>query len=342
MSISCGLQCINCPYPIHLDTYSGCSHACRYCFANEKLTISNIKPLNNAKALRSFINGHRTLETKWCDWNIPIHWGANSDPFQACENEYKRSLECLQVFAETKYPFIVSTKNPVLVIKKPYLSLLKRCECVFQISMACSKYDKLEAGAPNYEKRLRAAKILSNHVRRVIVRIQPYFIDCKKDIIKELPRYKDAGIYGIIVEGYKSKKKQKGMIKDGSRYKFPMDLLAVHFKQIKQAAHDAGLVFYCADDGLDHLSDDLDCCGTQGLENFKSNKYTMSYLAYKPEIANPTKAMQEKGTTRPFRSIRQSQAWELHIKDKSFVDIMQELDNGYVEWLRDMKRKYGE
>lgn len=36
------------------------------------------------------------------------------------------------------------------------------------------------------------------------------------------------------------------------------------------------------------------------------------------------------------------QAWELHIKGKSFVDMMQELDNGYVEWLRDMKRKYGE
>lgn len=154
MSISCGLQCINCPYPIHLDTYSGCSHACRYCFANEKLTISNIKPLNNAESLERFINGHRTLETKWCDWNIPIHWGANSDPFQACENEYKRSLECLKIFVKSKYPFIISTKNPVLATAEPYLSLLKECECVFQISMACSKYDKLEAGAPNYEKRL--------------------------------------------------------------------------------------------------------------------------------------------------------------------------------------------
>lgn len=340
--ISCGLQCINCPYPIHLDTYSGCSHACKYCRANEKLTIANVRPLNNARALRRFIQGHRTLETKWCDWNIPLHWGANSDPFQACETEYMRSLECLKIFAETKYPFIVSTKNPVLVAKEPYLSLLRDCECVFQISMACSKYDKLETGAPNYEKRLLSAKILSRRVKRVIARIQPYFIDCKDEIIAELTRYKEAGIYGIILEGYKTKKKQKGLIRDGSRYKFPLDTLAKHFKEIRQEAHKNGLVFYSADDGIDHLGDDILCCGTTGLENFKPNRYTLSQIAYMPEIAIPTEAMKQKGTTRPFRSIRQSQAWELHIKDKSFVDMMNECDNGYVDWLRDMKRKYGD
>lgn len=339
--ISCGLQCINCPYPIHLDTYSGCSHACRYCFANEKLTIKNIKPLNQAKALRSFIKGHRTLETKWCDWDIPLHWGANSDPFQSCEEEHKKTLECLEIFAETKYPFIISTKNPVLACKEPYLSLLSQCECVFQISMACGKYDKLEPGAPSFEKRLKAAKILSRRVTRVIARIQPYFIDCLRDIIKELPRYKEAGIYGIIVEGYKSKKKQKGLVKDGSRYKFPMDILAKHCKIIKEEAHKNGLMFFQSDDGIDHLSDDLICCGTYGLDKFKPNKYTMSHLAYQPDVAIPTEAMKQKGTTRPFRSIRQSQAWELHIKDKSFVDMMIECDNGYVEWLRSMRVKYG-
>jgi DNA repair photolyase len=207
--------------------------------------------------------------------------------------------------------------------------------------MACGRYDKLETGAPTFEERLKAAKILSKNVTRVIARIQPYFIDCKRDIIKELPRYKDAGIYGIIVEGYKSKKKQKGMIKDGSRYRFPLEVLISHCKQIREKAHENGLKFWSADDGADCLSDDMECCGTGGLDKFIPNKYTMSYLAYMPEIAKPTKAMQEKGTTRPFRSIRQSQAWELHIKGKSFVDMMQELDNGYVEWLRDTKEKYG-
>ena len=220
--------------------------------------------------------------------------------------------------------------------------MLKECECVFQISMACSKYDKLEPGAPTFQKRLMAAKILSSRVKRVVARIQPYFIDCKQAIISELPHYKEAGIYGIIVEGWKSRKKQVGMVKSGVHFVFPIELLAKHFKDIKQAAHENGLMFWCSDDGLDHLSDDIICCGTYGLDNFKPNLYTMSQMAYYPETAIPTEAMKQKGTTRPFKGIMQTQAWNLYVKSKSFYDMMQECDNGYVQWLQMMQRKYGD
>lgn len=337
--ISCGIQCLVCDYPIHLDTYSGCSHACRYCFANEKKSIVNIKPLNNASSLRSFIEGNRTLETNWCDWDIPIHWGANSDPFQVCENEHKRTLECLEIFAETKYPFIVSTKNPVIATKEPYLSLLEQCECVFQISMACNSYDKLETGAPSYEKRLIAAKILSKRVKRLIIRVQPYFADKFKEILAEIPRYAETGAYGIICEGYATKKKQKGLIKDG-KYCFPLEVLAPQFKAIREKCHEHGLRFFCGEDRLRFLGDSLTCCGTEGLENFKPNTYNIEHLAH--GICEPTKQMQTIGTTRPYRSRMQSQAWELHIKDKSFEDMMHEIGDDYVYWYRELRRKYGD
>lgn len=339
--ISCGIQCIACDYPIHLDTYSGCTHACRYCFANEKKTIVNIKPLNNAACLRAFINGERTLETNFCDWNIPIHWGANSDPFQVCETEYKRTLECLKVFAETKYPFIVSTKNPVLAATEEYLQLLDQCDCVFQISMACSKYDKLETGAPTFKERLQAAEILSKHVRRLIVRVQPFFIDCFRDILAEIPKYKKAGAYGIIVEGYSTKKKQKGLVKDG-KYCFPVEVLAPMFKEIKKECHKHGLRFFCGESRLQFLGDDLTCCGTEGLDTFKPNKFNVEHLAHDTADTQPTEAMKQPGTTRPFRSRRQCQAWEMHIKDRSFEDMMHELGDDYVYWYQYLRSVYGD
>lgn len=338
--IHCGLQCLDCYYPIHLDTYSGCSHACKYCFANEKNTIKNIKPLSNAKALKAFIKGERNLETKWCDWDIPIHWGANSDPFQICEKEYKKSLECLEIFKLTKYPFIVSTKNPVLLTEEPYLSTMAECNCVLQISMSCPKYDNLEMGAPTFNERLLAAETLSAKVKRIIARIQPCFPDCKDDIIKALPKMKRAGIYGVIVSGYFTKKKTKGMLREGTRYRFPLDVLYRTFKPIKDKCHEVGLKFLCGEGGLDWMGDSLICCGTSGLDDFKPNLFTLSNIAYDPENSNPTEKQKEIGTTRPFRSIRQSQAWELHIKDKSYADMLYEY-YGYVEWLRDMRDKYG-
>ena len=141
------------------------------------------------KALRSFIEGNRNNETNWCDWNIPLHWGGCSDPFQPIEKEYKSSLECLKVFAETQYPFIVSTKGRIIV-EPEYLDLIKKCNCVIQISAVCSEYDKLEEGAPPFEGRLEMIKKLSEH-KRTIVRIQPYMAEVHNSIMRSIKRFAD-------------------------------------------------------------------------------------------------------------------------------------------------------
>ena len=96
-----------------------------------------------------------------------------SDPFQPIEKNIRASYECLKLLAETKYPFVVSTKGK-LVVDPEYLDLLAQCNCVVQVSMVCSKYDPLEPGTPPYEERLKMVATLAGRVQRVIVRIQPY------------------------------------------------------------------------------------------------------------------------------------------------------------------------
>lgn len=75
MGVECGSQVILCEYPIRLDTYEGCSHDCRYCFARMKRDISNVKPLHCVEQVKQFVSGKRTAVTNWCDWDIPLHWG---------------------------------------------------------------------------------------------------------------------------------------------------------------------------------------------------------------------------------------------------------------------------
>ena len=342
--ISCGIQCLNCDYPIHMDTYTGCDHACKYCFVKHQHDIDEISDLSSAKSLRDFIAGKRNNETKWCDWKIPLHWGANSDPFQPCERKFKRSLECLQIFAETKYPFIVSTKNPVMLCESEYLDVLKECNCVIQVSMACSRYDKLEPGAPSYEDRLNAVQILTGDVeesgiRRVIARIQPYFPDAHKEILNELPRMKSAGVFGILIEGYRSMIKQKGMEKRGGKlHKFPTELLKKRFYEIKEKCHEVGLEFTCVEENLDWMSDNLTCCGTANMENigFIPTPYNIARIAYDDNAA-PTEAMQKLGTTRPFKCIRQSQKWALFVKDKTYAEMIDYYAKDKVDHLRALR-----
>lgn len=339
--IECGTQCMICDFPIHLDTYIGCAHACKYCFAREKQSIAPVRPLDNLDALRRFIEGHRTNETRWCDWKIPVHWGSSSDPFQRAELIHGRSLAALELFAETGYPFIVSTKNPVLAAREPYIGLLSRCRCVFQISMAAPEYDRLEPGAPTYEERLKAAAILSEVCTRVIARVQPYFTDQYKAVLREIPRYKQAGIYGIIVEGYATRKKQKGLVKDG-KYGFPVEVLAPQFKQIRERAHQNGLRFFCGEDMLRFLGDSMSCCGTEGLDDFRPNTYNIEHIAHDDPTPEPTEAMKRHENTRPFRSLCQTNAWAKQVRDSTFAELMQQIGGPWIQRYRDLRAKYGE
>ena len=167
-----GSQIFLCDIPIRFDTYKGCSHGCKYCFTTRKYDINKINKNEGVESLRRFINGKRIQETSWCDWNIPLHWGGMSDPFQPCERKYEISYKCLRILEETKYPFVVSTKS-TLIAKDKYLELIKNSNCVVQFSACCKEYDLIEPNAPSFKERIKAAKVISSH-KRVIIRVQPY------------------------------------------------------------------------------------------------------------------------------------------------------------------------
>ena len=283
MGCKCGSQIILCNLPVRFDTYRGCSHGCRYCFAQKKNDISHIERDESVDGLRSFIEGKRGNETEWCDWNIPIHWGGMSDPFQPVEKQIRASYECLKLLAETKYPFVVSTKGR-LIADPEYLDLLAQCNCVLQISMVCSKYDRLERGTPSYEERLAILKTVSARVQRTIVRIQPYMPEVFHDVMKNIPRIAEAGAYGVIVEGMK---------------------------------------FYSGENRLRAMGDSMTCCGIDGLPGFRPNEYNLCMLmnGKNPE---PTEKMKEVGTGGPFKTLNQSAGSGRKIAKQSFYGLMQE------------------
>ncbi len=317
--IECGSQIVLCDLPIRLDSYQGCSHACEYCFVKRKYDIKNIKPINSVNSLKGFIKGERTSLTNWCDWNIPLHWGGMSDPFQPCEEQHKISLEYLKILAESKYPFVVSTKGKLLA-KDEYLNLLKECNAVVQISMVCSKYDVLEKGCASYEERLEMVRKIAPNCKRVIIRIQPYLTEVLNDVLENLPRLKEAGAYGITIEGMKFLKMKEGLIKVGGDVCYPKPVLKDHFSRIKDACHKLGLKFYCAENRLRAMGDAMTCCGIDGLEDFKGNSFNLCHI-YNGECPKPTPAMLKPDTVTPFKGINQNTVFSREAKGKSLFDI---------------------
>jgi DNA repair photolyase len=317
----CGSQIILCDLPVRFDTYSGCSHGCRYCFVTRKRDIQEIKLDESPLILRNFIEGKRSSETRWCDWDIPLHWGGMSDPFQPIENELGISFECLKIFAETNYPFVVSTKGTTCLARPEYLALLKQCNAVVQVSLISPKFDVLEPGAPSFEERLQNIAVIASHCKRLIIRIQPYVREVKGDIINNLPRYKNAGVYGITIEGIKYFQKRKGMIKSGADFVYPVDKLKADFIQIRQVAHDLGIKFFCGENRLRNMGDSLCCCGVEGLSGFNPNMANLNHFLYDRDNFKYTDHMQKISST-CFRTLAQDTVSGNVIREKSFAEIM--------------------
>jgi hypothetical protein len=283
--------------------------------------LEAVKKGDTVESLKAFVQGKRSGETAWCDWNIPIHWGGMSDPFQPVEKKYGYSLECLKYLAETKYPFVVSTKGR-LAASPEYLELLAECNCVVQISMVCSRYDQLEKGAPSYEERLEMLRTISPRVKRTIVRIQPFMHEVLQDVLKNLPRVKAAGAHGVVVEGMKFAKAKPGLVRVGGDCVYPIELLRADFEQIKAEAHRCGLVFYSGENRLRNTGDDMTCCGIEGLDGFKPNTYNLCMMI-NGKNPQPTERMKQVGTADAFKTLNQTAGSGQKISKQSLAGIMQ-------------------
>ncbi len=169
-----------------------------------------------------------------------------SDPFQPVEKYKKITYECLKILAQTKYPFVISTKS-ILAETDEYYEILKDCNFVYQVSMLSSDYDKLETGAPTYEQRLASLKKMSKIAKRVIVRLQPYILDYHSNILNNIKRLKDNGVYGVVVEAIKMQKKTPNLVKIGADFCYPKEILRKKFTEIKNECHKYKLVFYCGE-----------------------------------------------------------------------------------------------
>lgn len=317
----CGSQIILCDIPIRFDTYEGCGHACTYCFVSKKSDISNIKVGESADSLLRFIEGKRTKLTEWCDWDIPLHWGGVSDPFQPVERVKKRSLEALKVFAKTHYPFVVSTKSS-LISEEPYLSLIKECNCVVQFSLASPKYDQFEKGASPYIKRLEAASKIAQY-KRVILRVQPYIPEIYTDVLSLIKQASQMGIYGIVVEAMKHSLPKKGLIRIGGDFVYPVKTLIPQFESIKRQCHRYGMKFYSGENRLRSMGDNLCCCGCEGL-GWRVNTANLNHILFDKQGVNYTPLMMLKGTAYVFKSIEQNALANKEIPHFSYMEKMQQ------------------
>jgi DNA repair photolyase len=263
---------------IRLDTYDGCEHRCSYCFVqrNPKKRAGKMfrgRVIESAyDSVARWIAGKRDVQTRWCDWRLPLHWGGTSDPFQPYEVEAGMSLRVMRLLGANEYPYVISTKGTGVLTRPEYLDALATGLCsVVQVSMVEPGYDKLETGAPSYAERLAALPVIREHCLKLVVRLQPYFLGRSRQVCECLPRLRDAGVDAVTIEGFRSPFERPHMVRSGNTFFYPAGALRTDFLAIQATCQRVGLQFGCADNALRHLSEDPCCCMVSGVPGFRLN-----------------------------------------------------------------------
>lgn len=212
-----------CSMPFALDTYSGCTHLCKYCFSytnylincstkNNKKDFFSMAKTINIKNLETAFGEETSKENKQIkiyrgllSKRMPIHWGGISDPFSEYEllNDEKVSLECLKLFNKHQYPVVSSTKSKWLHKAPEYLKEIQENKnFIFQVSLISfnEKMKEIEPGT-TVEDRLELLRILSK-TNRTVVRCQPFIpeLDTDEEIEYFIKTISEIGVKAITME----------------------------------------------------------------------------------------------------------------------------------------------
>lgn len=220
----------NCPMPFNADTWDGvrCPYGCRYCFADSF----------RASLYTSFFDNSKTMGLRYCrpeyfraemskimrfrgkkpegneiqraiSMEIPIRLGIRFEDFIPIEVRKGVSLDFLKYLAEEAYPVMINTKSD-LIGREEYVRALSdnKGKSAVHITMISSNPEfnkKIEPGAPSFERRLEAAKSLTNAGVRVVGRIEPFMVfinDNYDDVLNWIEGCVKAGIKNVTLDTY--------------------------------------------------------------------------------------------------------------------------------------------
>jgi DNA repair photolyase len=157
------------PFTQSINPYAGCEHGCVYCFARPTHAYRNLSPgidfearlfakVNAAEKLREELSrpGYR------CE---VISIGANTDPYQPIEREWRITRGILEVCAEFNQPVGIVTKNAMIERDLDLLAPMAR-KGLANVFISVNNLDHelartMEPRCPAPARRLQAMRTLS-------------------------------------------------------------------------------------------------------------------------------------------------------------------------------------
>jgi DNA repair photolyase len=164
-----------------INPYRGCEHGCIYCFARPTHAYHDLSPgLDFETKLFAKPDAAKLLRAELAKPGYAVRsiaLGTNTDPYQPIEGKWRITRSILEVLAETKHPFSITTKSDRVVRDIDIVSRMA-AENLASVAISVTSLEPaisrtLEPRAPSGRKRLAAVKALSAAGVPVTVAIAP-------------------------------------------------------------------------------------------------------------------------------------------------------------------------
>lgn len=169
------------PFEQSLNAYRGCEHGCIYCYARPSHAWLGLSPgLDFESRLYAKPDAAALLRKELAGRNHvpkPIALGANTDPYQPIEREWRITRQVLEVLRECRHPVSITTKSALIERDLDLLSELAREHLVqVQVSITTLRRElarRLEPRAAAPARRLQTISRLSQAGIPVTVLVAP-------------------------------------------------------------------------------------------------------------------------------------------------------------------------
>jgi DNA repair photolyase len=198
------------PFTQSINPYQGCEHGCVYCFARPSHAYLNLSPgVDFETRLFAKVNAAELLRTELAKPGYKcelIALGANTDPYQPIEREYKITRSILEVLAECEHPAGIVTKNALVERDIDILATMAEKKLV-NVYVSINNLDhelarRLEPRCVAPGRRLEAIRRLSAvgiPVGVIVAPVIPFLTDHQIEPVLEAARAAGASSAGYVL-----------------------------------------------------------------------------------------------------------------------------------------------
>ncbi|WP_051331454.1 PA0069 family radical SAM protein [Methylocaldum szegediense] len=169
------------PFELSINPYRGCEHGCIYCYARPGHAYMGLSPGMDfetrlfAKSDAAALLRKELSETTYRP--SPIALGANTDPYQPIEREWRTTRQILEVLRDCRHPVSITTKSALIERDLDILSAMAR-DHLAQVQISITTLDKglariMEPRATSPQRRLQTIRTLANAGVPVTVMVAP-------------------------------------------------------------------------------------------------------------------------------------------------------------------------